>query len=71
MLIDIARPEGLFHTATGTAFADIAGGGHRETWPIRSKRFRGWLRRCYYQARRECGGDQVSARPAGSASAVL
>src|SRR5438876_1101143 len=22
--------------------------GHRETWPIRSKRFRTWLRRCYY-----------------------
>jgi hypothetical protein len=50
MLIDIVRPQDLFHTATGTAFADIAGGGHRETWPIRSKRFRGWLRRCYYQA---------------------
>jgi hypothetical protein len=50
MLIDIVRPQDLFHTATGTAFADIAVGGHRETWPIRSKRFRGWLRRCYYQA---------------------
>src|SRR5215813_12492424 len=23
---------------------------HRETWPIRSKRFRTWLRRCYYYA---------------------
>jgi hypothetical protein len=50
MLIDIVRPQDLFHTANGTAFADIAVGGHRETWPIRSKRFRGWLRRCYYQA---------------------
>jgi hypothetical protein len=50
MLIDFVRPQDLFHTATGTAFADIAVGGHRETWPIRSKRFRGWLRRCHYQA---------------------
>src|SRR5215471_11513 len=24
--------------------------GHRETWPIRSKRFRSWLRRRYYEA---------------------
>src|SRR5947208_12367669 len=50
MLIDTALCEELFHTATGTAFADIMVDGHRETWPIRSKRFRGWLRRCYYQA---------------------
>jgi hypothetical protein len=49
MLIDMAPCE-LFHTATGTAFADIMVDGRRETWPIRSKRFRGWLRRRYYQA---------------------
>ena len=45
MLIDIALCEELFHTATGTAFADIIIEGHRETWPIRGKRFRSWLRR--------------------------
>ena len=50
MLIDIARPEHLFHIAIGTAFADIMIDGHRETWPIRSKRFRAFLRRCHYQA---------------------
>jgi hypothetical protein len=50
MLIDTALCEELFHTATGTAFADIVVDGHRETWPIHSKRFRGWLRRRYYQA---------------------
>ena len=40
----------LFHTAVGTAFADILIDGHRETWPIRSRRFKGFLRRSYYQA---------------------
>ena len=50
MLNDMMRCDELFHTATGTAFADITIDGHRETWPIRSKRFRGWLRRRYYQA---------------------
>src|SRR5436189_1011798 len=50
MLTGIALCEELFHTVIGTAFADITVDGHRETWPIRSKRFRGWLRRRYYQA---------------------
>src|SRR5262245_40735693 len=50
MLIDMALCEELFHTAAGDAFTDIIVDGHRETWPIRSKRFRGWLRRRYYQA---------------------
>src|SRR5262249_16174922 len=50
MFSDIAQCEELFHTASGTAFADIIIGGHRETWPIRRKRFRAFLRRCHYRA---------------------
>jgi hypothetical protein len=50
MLVELAAYAELFHTATGVAYADLAIGGHRETWPIRSTPFRGWLRRCYYQA---------------------
>jgi hypothetical protein len=50
MLTQIAACGELFHSATGTAFADLMVDGHRETWPIRSKRFRGWLRRRYYEA---------------------
>ena len=49
MLTQIAACDGLFHTATGTAFADLVVDDHQETWPIRSKRFRGWLRRRYYE----------------------
>jgi hypothetical protein len=45
MLIDIALCEELFHTASGTAFADVVIAGHRETWPIRSKRFRSAITR--------------------------
>src|SRR5262245_28059867 len=40
----------LFHSAVGTAFADIPIDGHRETWPIRSRRFKAFLRRSYYKA---------------------
>ena len=53
MLSDIAQCRELFHTASGTAFADIIIAGHRETWPIRSKRFRALLKRSYYHATRE------------------
>jgi hypothetical protein len=50
MLKEIGPCEGLFHTPTGVAYADILVDGHRETWAIRSPRFRLWLRRRYYEA---------------------
>ena len=56
MLSDIPLCEELFHTASGLAFADFITDGHRETWPIRSKRFRTWLRRCYYEATGSAAG---------------
>jgi hypothetical protein len=61
MLEDMALCEEVFHTASGAAFADLVIDGHRETWPIRSKRFRSWLRRCYYQ--------ETGTAPKGSAIA--
>ena len=36
ILIDLAGTVELFHTADGTAFADLDINGHRETWPVRS-----------------------------------
>jgi hypothetical protein len=48
MLIELAASAE--HTANGTAFADLMIEGHRETWPVRSIRFRSWLRRRYYEA---------------------
>ena len=50
MLTDLALSAELFHTANGTAFADLMIDAHRETWPVRSSRFRSWLRRKYYEA---------------------
>jgi len=52
MAFPVALPcpaESLFHDPNGTAFADLAIDGHRETWPIRSRQFRHWLRRRYYE----------------------
>ena len=50
MLSTLAISAELFHTADGTAFADIVIDGHRETWPVHSTRFRSWVRRQYYEA---------------------
>ena len=39
--IRLARENAqLFHTADGTAFADIFVENHRETWPVRSRGFK-------------------------------
>jgi hypothetical protein len=50
MLTQFAACSQLFHTAAGTAFADLLVDGQRQTCPIRSKRFRGWLHCRYYEA---------------------
>ena len=57
MLMHLADSAELFHTATGTAHADLAIDGHRETWPVRGPRFRAWLRRRYHEAT----GDALNA----------
>ena len=67
MLNHMMLCEELFHTPSGVVFADFITLGHQETWPIRSKRFRTWLRRCYYQAT----GDAPSAAASGRRSICL
>jgi hypothetical protein len=49
-LIELAQTAALFHSPDGTGFADLNINGHRETWPIRTKGFRRWLARRYFEA---------------------
>jgi hypothetical protein len=49
VLLNIATAAQLFHASDGTGFADLIIDGHRETWPLRSKRFGAWLRQQYYE----------------------
>ena len=67
MLIDLAASAQLFHNPIGAAYADLLVDGHRETWPVRSPRFRAWLRRRYYAAT----GEAPSAAELGSALNLL
>jgi hypothetical protein len=48
-LLNVATTARLFHASDGTGFADLIIDGHRETWPVRSKRFQAWLRQQYYE----------------------
>jgi len=49
VLLNVATAAQLFHASDGTGFADLIIDGHRETWPLRGKRFQGWLRQQYYE----------------------
>jgi hypothetical protein len=48
-LIEIAEAAELFHARDGMAYGDLLIGEHRETWAVRSKRFRHWLARRFYE----------------------
>jgi hypothetical protein len=49
ILLGIAATADLFHTPDGTGYADLNVGGHRETWPVRSRTFRRWLAQQVYK----------------------
>jgi Bifunctional DNA primase/polymerase, N-terminal len=52
ILIGLAQSAELFHTPDGRGFADLEINGHRETWSIRSKNFRRWLARRFFETTR-------------------
>ena len=49
LLIGLADESGLFHAPDGTAYADLTVHDHRETWPVRSRGFRRWMSRRFYE----------------------
>ena len=49
LLVELAQAAKTFHAPDNRAFATITVGGHDEVWPVRSKGFRSWLTRAFYQ----------------------
>ena len=49
VLIGLSAEASLWHTADFTAYADFDINGHRETWPIRSKGFKRWITKLYFE----------------------
>ena len=48
-LVGYAEQEELFHAPDGTEFATVEVDGHRETAPLKSRRYTQWLIRRYYR----------------------
>jgi hypothetical protein len=65
LIISLARENAqLFHTADGTAFADVRVENHRETWAVRSRGFKLWLTREYYKdCHRAPNSDAMQCAP--------
>lgn len=59
----------LFHSADGRAYGTLDLGQHAETWPVRSKRFRGWLGSAYYDVIRKPAPGQAMAEALALAEA--
>lgn len=50
VLTELAEEAELFHTSEGEAYAMILINGHLETWALRSRSFRDWLSKRYYES---------------------
>jgi hypothetical protein len=62
VLIQIATDDAdLFHSSDMTGYADLKVNGHRETVPIKSKAFRRWLARQFYNMERSAPGSEATA----------
>ncbi len=59
----------LFHAPDGAAFATIEVDGHKETWPLRSRRYRQWLRRRFYVERGRAPSAQAMSDALGTLEA--
>lgn len=49
----------LFSTPRQEAYVALESGGHRETWPLRTKPFKTWLARRYYHTHHGAPGSQA------------
>lgn len=47
-LVELAADAEFFTTPDGEPFADIPNAGHRETYPLRDRRFKDWLSHLFY-----------------------
>lgn len=60
-LIELVTASGcmLFHTSEGDAYATFTIGGHEETAQLKTKSFRRWLGRLYYEVTSSTAGSQA------------
>ena len=59
MLVELAMAAGLWHDPEGEPWATFTVDGHREHWPTKSKAFRRWLSRRFYETEGGTPGAQA------------
>src|SRR5205809_1468018 len=70
ILTAIMDLETVFRSPDGeTAFASVTVGGHIETWPIRSKAYRRWLQRKFYESEHKPASAQAMTDALGAIEA--
>ncbi|MGR6034142.1 MAG: hypothetical protein ACU4EQ_07275 [Candidatus Nitrosoglobus sp.] len=61
ILVEISQQAGLFTSQDEVGHAAIEVDGHKEYWPIRSKHFREWLSRQFWESRHKVPSSQAMA----------
>jgi len=64
-LVALAGSAELFRTPEGEVYADLAIDARRETWPVRSRGFRRWLTRRFFEAHRSAPSTVALHEAAG------
>jgi hypothetical protein len=59
VLAELAEDAELFRTPEGDAFATIPFNGHFETWPLKTRGFRDWLMRRFYETEGSAPSSQA------------
>jgi hypothetical protein len=59
VLLGLTGDVELFHTAGGEGYASVPLGGHLETWPLKSRGFRDWLVRRFYETEGSAPSSQA------------
>ena len=56
-LVGYGSEAELFHDPEGEPYATVEVNGHYETWPLKSRGYKNWLRHTYYVAQKEDGAE--------------
>jgi hypothetical protein len=59
MLVEMGSAAGLWHTPDGDAYATLNVAEHLENWPLRSRGFRRWLARRFYESQEAAPNSQA------------
>ena len=62
-LVGYGSEAELFHDPEGEPYATVEVDGHCETWPLKSRGYKNWLRHTYYVAQKEDGAEGNPGAP--------